>query len=82
MTWELLLATLALLVSALAALYARWSFAEAKKANDIGHLNALIALRTYYLSMIQHQADLVKTLDNLPSVLQSIQHAHAELDTN
>ena len=47
--WGLLLATLALLVSGLATFCARWSAAEAKKANDIGRLNALLALRTHYL---------------------------------
>lgn len=81
MNWELLLAALALLASGLAALYARWSAAEAKRANDIGRLNALLALRTHYLSLIQHQADLAQVLSNSPSGLQAIQRTYADLDT-
>jgi hypothetical protein len=81
MIWELLLAALALLVSCLAALYARWSAAEAKKANDIGRLNALLALRTHYLAQMQHQADLAQTLRDSPSGHRVALSAYADLDT-
>ncbi len=81
MNWELLLAALALLASGLAALYARWSAAEARKANDIGRLNALLSLRTHYLALMQHQVDLAKFLQNSPGGLQAAQSAYADLDT-
>lgn len=81
MSWELLLASLALLASFLAALYARWSAAEAKKANDIGRLNALLALRTHYLALMQHQTDLAQVLRNSPGGLKAAQNTYADLDT-
>ena len=75
MTVEIPLAVLALLVSALAALYARWSAREAKKANDIGRLNALLALRTHYLALMDHQVKLAETMRGLPSGLEATQRA-------
>lgn len=80
MTVEIPLAVLALLVSALAALYARWSAREAKKANDIGRLNALLALRTHYLALMDHQVKLAETMRGLPSGLEATQRAYADLD--
>lgn len=81
MSWELLLAVAAPVASVLAAWYARWSAAEAKKANDIGRLNALLALRTHYLALMQHQADLAKVLSSTPSGLQAVHGTYAALDT-
>lgn len=81
MNWELSLAALALLSSSLAALYARWSAKEAKKSNDIGRLNALLALRTHYLALMQHQSELAKILNNSPAGLKAVQNAYADLDT-
>ena len=81
MSWGLVLAALALLASGLAALYARWSAAEARKANDIGRLNALLALRTHYLALMQHQADMAEVLRHSPGGLQAAQGAYADLDT-
>lgn len=80
MNWELILAALALLAAGLAALYARWSVAEAKKANNIGRLNALLALRIHYLSLLEHQAKMANTLKDSPSGLQAVQSACADLD--
>jgi hypothetical protein len=80
MTWELFLAIVALLTSGLAALYARWSASEAKQANDIGRLNALLALRSHYLALMEHQAKLAQTLRGSPGGLQSVQDAVADLD--
>ena len=81
MNWELSLAALALLASSLAALYARWSAKEAKKSNDIGRLNALLALRTHYLELMQHQSELAKILNNSPAGFQAVQNDYADLDT-
>ena len=81
MNLELLLAALALLASGLAALYARWSAGEARKANDIGRLNALLALRTHYLALLRHQEDLAKILQSSPGGLQAVQNTYADLDT-
>jgi hypothetical protein len=58
---------LALLASGLAALYVRWTVGEAKRANEIGRLNSLIALRSHYLELLRHQEKLSDVLKNLPS---------------
>lgn len=81
MTGEMTLAILALLVSGLAALYARWSVREAKKANDLGRLNALLALRTHYLALMEHQAKLAEVLRNIPSGQKAVQDTYGELDS-
>jgi hypothetical protein len=80
MTVEMSLAILALLISGLAALYSRWSAREARKANDIGRLNALLALRSHYLALMDHQARLADTLRGLPSGLIAAQKAYTDLD--
>jgi len=81
MTVEMALAIAALLISALAALYSRRSVREAKNANDMGRLNALLALRSHYLALLEHQARLAEALKNPPSGLQAAQANYAELDS-
>lgn len=80
MTTEMALAILALLISGLAALYARWSAKEARDANDMGRLNALLAVRAHYLALLEHQTRLAEAMKNLPSGLQAVQASYAELD--
>ncbi len=81
MNWELMLSISALLISSLAAFYVRRSATEANRANNIGRLNALLALRVHYLELMQRQVDLVKVLGHLPSGLKAINDTYAELDT-
>lgn len=81
MNWDLSLAALALLASGLAALYARWSAREAKRANDIGRLNALLSLRAHYLALMQHQEKLTQVLSNSPNGLQAVRNTYADLDS-
>lgn len=81
MTTEDLIAIGAALIASLAALYARWSANEAKKANDIGRLNALLALRQHYLELMNHQAKLAELLKTSPSGSQAVRETYAELDT-
>lgn len=71
---------LAILISILAALYARSSAAEAKKANNIGRLNALVALRTHYLALSQYQVELAKILSVIPSGAQAAFESFENLD--
>ena len=79
--WELSLTALALLVSGLAALYARWSAREARRANDIGRLNALLSLRAHYLALMQHQEKIAQVLSNSPNGLQAVRNTYTDLDT-
>ena len=75
------ISVIATLIATLSALYARWSAKEAKKANNIGRLNALLSFRQHYLESIQHQEKMVETLGGIPSGMQSIHETHAKLDT-
>ncbi|MDI3275880.1 hypothetical protein [Pseudomonas sp. AL03] len=81
MTTEELIAIGAVLIASLAALYARWSANEAKKANDIGRLNALLALRQHYLELMNHQAKLAELLKTSSSGIQAVRETYGELDT-
>jgi len=74
MTLETAIALFALLVSLVAAVYAR-------RANDQSRLNALLALRTHYLALMDHQGKLAEFLSNLPSGLKAAQDSYADLDT-
>ena len=80
MSLEFAVALLALLISALAALYARWSWAEAKRSNDMGRLNALLALRAHYLALLEHQVKLADVFKTLPSGMKEVHRTYAELD--
>ncbi len=74
------MAVLALIFSVAAVLYARQAAHEAEKANDLGRLNALLALRTHYLAMMEHQEKLAELFNNSPGGLQATQEAYATLD--
>lgn len=78
--WQNIIAALAMGGTIFAALYARWCAREAKKANDIGNLNALLALRTHYLALMQNQEKLAQLLAHSPSGLQAAQNTYADLD--
>lgn len=78
---EALIAIGAALISGLAALYARWSAREAKKANDIGRLNALLALRQHYLELMNHQIKLAELLKSSQSGTQAAIEAFENLDS-
>ena len=80
MTAEILFSGLALLVSALAALYARWTVREAKSANDMGRLNAMLTLQSHYSEQLNHQAKLAQDLVNIPSGHNAALDSHAALD--
>ncbi len=74
------IAIIAILISGLSALYARWSVREARKANDIGRLNALLAFRSHYLDLIKHQAELAEILKNSDSGMQSALEMYGTLN--
>ncbi|MEZ9139236.1 MULTISPECIES: hypothetical protein [unclassified Shewanella] len=47
----------AFLVALLSALYARWTWSEAKKANDISRVNSLLTLKQHYSDLLQKEHD-------------------------
>lgn len=68
------------LVAALSALYARWSVKEARRANDIGRLNSLLAFRQHYLQLLAHEENLAQLLQSSPSGLEDCRNTYATLD--
>lgn len=74
MTFEAWISLLALIVSLVAAAYAR-------RANDLGRLNSLLSLRTHYLALMERQVKLAELLSNLPSGLKAVQDSYSEMNT-
>ncbi|MER2491268.1 hypothetical protein [Catenovulum sediminis] len=82
METSLLVSIIALVAGSLSALYARWSANQAKRANDIGRLNALLAMKEHYLKLIEHQYKLAETLPSSSSGMQAVREKVADLDTS
>lgn len=74
------IAGIAALIATLSAIYSCWSAKEAKKANDIGRLNALLSFRKHYLELIRHQEKMAELFGNSDSGMQAVREKHAELD--
>lgn len=73
-------ALVSMLIAMLSVIYARRSVNQARHANDIGRLNALLALRTHYLELMARQAELAKELQGT-SGENKANNAYADLDT-
>ncbi|MBD3652343.1 hypothetical protein [Kangiella sp.] len=76
-----LVAIVAVLIAILSALYSRWSVKEAKKANDIGRLNALLSFRKHYLELMKHQESMAKLLKDSDSGMQAVREKYADIDS-
>lgn len=74
------LAWLALLISFLAAYYARWSANAAKRANALGRLSAMLELRSHYIEQMERQADYAKNFAGPNSGLEAASKEYARLD--
>ncbi|MFM4977446.1 hypothetical protein [Aeromonas rivipollensis] len=74
-------AVTAALIAAFSALYARRSAKEARRANDIGRLNALLSLRQHYLERMRYLEVMVKQLEHSQSGKQSVEDTYADLDS-
>ncbi|MEZ9388861.1 hypothetical protein AB4181_16975 [Vibrio lentus] len=77
---SLVVSILALIAACLSALYARWSANQAKRANDIGRLNALLTMKEHYLKLIEHQCKIAENLQSSSSGMQSVRERVGELD--
>ncbi|QYJ80479.1 hypothetical protein [Shewanella acanthi] len=75
------IAIISALVAGLSALYARWSAREARKANDIGRLNSLLAFRQHYLELMAHQEKLAQLMPSSSSGMEACRNAYADLDS-
>ncbi len=78
---DAVVAVIAAFIAAFSALYAHRSAKEARRANDIGRLNALLSLRHHYLELIRHQEAMAKQLEHSPSGLRSVRDTYADLDS-
>ena len=74
------IAIIAVLVAAPSALYARWSVKEARKANDIGRLNALLAFRAHYLELMAQNGRIAEQLKGMQGAEKAFE-AYAEFDS-
>lgn len=72
---------IAVLIAAYSALYARCAAKEAKRANDIGRLNALLSLRQHYLELMRYQEVMAKLLESSPSGMKSVSDTYTDLDS-
>jgi uncharacterized protein involved in exopolysaccharide biosynthesis len=72
---------LSTLVAICSALYARWSAKEARRANDIGRLNALLSFRNHYIELMQQQEKMTAVLKDNNSGMQTLRDKHASLDS-
>ena len=73
------IAVVAALVAGLSALYARWSASEAKKANDISRLNALLTIRAHYLELMSQKGRIAEQLKGMKGAEKAYE-AYANLD--
>ena len=80
MTTEPSLSIWAVLIAGLAALYSRWSAREARRANDIGRLNALLALRAHYQAQMHHQSAVINQ-GGVAGTIEAASTKFADLDT-
>ena len=71
---------MALLVAGLSAIYSRRAAKAAIKANDIGRLNALLALRIHYLELMEQNQRIGETLKGMQGA-ENAYAAYAELDS-
>lgn len=62
MNWQAVLAILAVVISTVAAWYARIATTEAKKGNELSRLNGLIGLRSHYMELAHGTAENIKVL--------------------
>lgn len=73
-------AIIALVAATFSALYARWSAREAKRANDIGRLNALLAYRAHYLELMAQKGHIAEQLKGMQGAERAYE-AYAEIDS-
>lgn len=74
------ISVISLVVAVLAWLASKKSAQEAKKANDIGRMNALLALQMHYKGRIQHQEAIRASMKGQPSFEQAVRDTVGELD--
>lgn len=67
-------------IAAVAAFYAWWSAAEAKKANHLGRINVLMAFREHYLKTMSDSAELARMHTN-PGAKAAALKDYEEADT-
>ena len=72
---------IAVLLAALSAVYAKRAVNEAKKSNDIGRLNSLLAFRTHYLDLMADKQKLAEIMPSNSKGLELCRESYGDLDT-
>ncbi|MBS3798801.1 hypothetical protein [Pseudoalteromonas sp. BDTF-M6] len=68
------------IIAFLSAYYARRTNNEAKNANELSRMNALLSFRKHYLELMKHQVKIAEVLKTSDSGMQAVREKHAELD--
>ncbi|WP_417698345.1 hypothetical protein [Psychromonas sp.] len=72
---------IALLISGLSALYARWAVGESKKANELNRFKALLDLKSSYLNEMTQQIHAAKDWGKDDGFSQACRNKFAEADS-
>jgi hypothetical protein len=75
------LSVIALLISGLSALYARWAVGESKKANELNRFKALLDLKSCYLNDMSQQMQAAKDWGKDDGFSQACRNKFAEADS-
>lgn len=75
------IAVVSAIVAFLSAYYARHTINEAKKANELSRMNALLSFRKHYLELMEHQTKMAEVLKTSDSGMQAVREKYADLDS-
>lgn len=69
------------MVAILSAIYSRRSVTQAKRANDMGRLNALLSFRKHYIELMERKVKLAEVLISSEVGMEKVGETYAELDS-
>ena len=69
------------MVAILSAIYSRRSVTQAKRANDMGRLNALLSFRKHYIELMERKVKLAEVLRSSEVGMEKVAEAYADLDS-
>ena len=75
------IAIVAAIIAFLSAYYARRAINEAKKANELSRMNALLSFRKHYLELMEHQVKMAEVIKTSESGMQAVREKYADLDS-
>ncbi|MGI2112006.1 hypothetical protein ACRN9G_00190 [Shewanella frigidimarina] len=73
-----LITIIASLIALLSALYARWTWSEAQKANKISRLNMLLALKQHYSELMLKEHEKARAWGKDDSYAEACRNSYAD----